>query len=714
MPQPEEQQQSETGNTVSGGAGQVVQAHSIAGGVHVHTPQLALPSPRQLPPAPTHFTGRVAALAKLDILLGDEELRRTSNVAVSVIAGTAGIGKTSLAVTWAHRVQDQFPDGQLYINLRGYDPSPPLSTDRVLETFLRALGQAAERIPPDTGAMAALYRSILAGRRILVVLDNAATPDQVRPLLPSDPGCAVLVTSRSRLSGLVARDGAHRLSLDLLAPSEAIELLRDVVGSDRTEGQSHAISQIARQCSYLPLALRVAAERVAARPQWAWGDLVRQLTAEHRRLDTLAADDDEATAVRTVFSWSYNALGTGAARLFCLLGLHPGADISIDAAAALADSGPEETRQLLNTLVAVHLLTENDRDRFHFHDLLRSYAAEKAVISESRDQCVAAVQRLFEWYLHTTHAALFAFYPQHPVIPIAPRSLECNPLNFENREQARTWFAAEHVNLMAIVRHAPTVGQHIVGWQLPNALDCYLADGYHMKDRLTVHRLGLAAAEHLGDRMGQIWACLCLGETYQETRRFNESIAYLNRALDISLEIGYEFGEGCALGDLASTYNALGRHQESAELSRQALQIYQALHHRRNEANSLVKLGNALRGMGQINESRPLLQRAFDIFGEIGASGAQAWTCRSLARVDRDQGKHSEAVGHLQWAAAHYREAQGYHSYAETLKELGELLSDIDRLDEARVAWHQALAIMAELDQEQAIQLQGLLEALDS
>ncbi|MDQ3886766.1 MAG: NB-ARC domain-containing protein, partial [Actinomycetota bacterium] len=271
--------------------------------------------PRQLPVDVRHFTGRVAELAKLDILLAQDDTARPAAMVISAVAGTAGVGKTALVVHWAHRVRDCFPDGQLFMNLRGYGPDSPMTAERALEGFLRALNVPVEQIPAGLEARAALYRSLLDGRRVLIVLDNASSAEQVRPLLPGSPSCRVVITSRSRLSGLIARDGASRVTMDLLPPAEAIALLRDVIGDNRVAAESEAAAELAKRCAYLPLALRIAAERAVTHPHVPLTDLTDELAVEHDRLDLFAADEeeDEATALRAVFSWSYRALPAEAA-----------------------------------------------------------------------------------------------------------------------------------------------------------------------------------------------------------------------------------------------------------------------------------------------------------------------------------------------------------------------------------------------------------------
>lgn len=701
------------GNEMAGAAGQVVQARDITGDVNVHyTGPPPFPPLRQLPPAAAHFTGRDVELSRLDALLGSET-QRPPTVAVMVITGTAGIGKTSLAVRWAHSAQDRFPDGQLYVNLRGFDPNPPVTAQQALGFCLRALGVPDERLPQDLDAMAGMYRSALAGRRVLVVLDNAATPEQVRPLLPSDSSCAVLVTSRSRMSGLVARDGAHRITLDVLTPAEAASLLRDIIGHDRTDTEPDTTAQLARQCVYLPLALRVAAERAVVRPHLSIGDLVKELTVEHKCLDVLTADDDEATAIRTVFSWSYSALPPDAARVFRLLAANPGPDISLDAVAALTGATPADTRQPVDMLVGVHLLAASGPDRFQLHDLLHAYAAERAAIDESDTQRDAATRRLFVWYLHTAHAALFAFYPQHPDIPIDRVSPECQPLSFADRDRARTWFAKEHANLMAVIRRAPAAGQHTVGWQLPNAVDCYLGDYYHVADRIAVHQLGLAIVQELDHQLGQRWAYVHLGEALQHARRYDEAIVAHQRGLEVARNADDAFGVACALGDLASSYIKLGRYQEAVDHSQQALSIYRALGHERNEGISLLHLGNAFRGMGELDQALVHLHRGLDIFNKIGALGLQATSLWSLGGVYHQQAKNEDAVNHLKLAAALNRKQHMDHNHAETLTDLGTILMEMGQPRAASEAWHEAIALLTDLDPDQATRVQDLLDALD-
>jgi tetratricopeptide (TPR) repeat protein len=701
-----------TRNALSGSADNVVQAREIQGGVHVHQPRASsLPAPRQLPADVTFFTGRDAELGRLDALLDRGE---PAAVVISAIAGTGGMGKTSLAVHWAHRVRERFPDGELYVNLRGYDPGPPVTPDQALDGFLRALDVPAEKIPHDVDAQAGLYRSLLAGRRMVVVLDNAATPDQVRPLLPGSPTCVVIVTSRNRLSGLVARDGAQRLTLDVLPPEDAVTLLRSAIGPDRVDTEPEAAAEMARHCDYLPLALRIAAERAAARTHLKLADLAEELAVEHDRLDVLTADDDEATGVRTVFSWSYHTLAPEAARVFRLLGLHPGPDVGVASAAALAGSTTTSVRRQLDALTSAHLLTETRRDRYQFHDLLRAYATERASLDESPDDCASATHRVLAWYLHTAHAALYALYPQHPEIPLDPLTVACQPLTFTHRDQALQWFDAEHANLMATIRLAADVGQHTIAWQLPNAMDAFLNLRYRPDDLITVHQLGLAAATHIHDQRGEGWALGHLSEGYLWLGRFEEAFPLTLRHLSVRREIGDRWGEGTALGILGDIHLHFVRLEEAADHYQRSLIIYREVNHRRNEALSLIALGKLARVQQHSEQAISYSRDGLAIYREINDKGSEAWALRTLGLAYLDLRQFNEAADHFQQALTIDRELSDQHAAAQSLHCLGEALWDMNRLSEARESWLEALSIFDDLGAPEATQVRACLETLDA
>jgi DNA-binding SARP family transcriptional activator len=368
--------------------------------------------PRELPTRVRHFTGRTDELAALTGLL-DQGGEAPAAVLITAIGGTAGVGKTALAVHWAHQVAARFPDGQLYVNLRGYDPNPPVRATDALAGFLRSLGVAGQDIPPEEDQRAARYRSILSRRQMLVLLDNAGSVEQVRPLLPGTPGCAVIVTSRDALAGLAAREGAIRLGLGPLPLADAIGLLRTLT-RERTHAEPDAVAELAVQCCRLPLALRVAAELAATRPHVPLAELVGELADQQQRLDLLDAGGDPQTAVRTVFSWSYQHLDADVARTFRLLGLHPGPDFEPYAAAALSGTTVNLARRMVDVMARAQLIQPMSPGRYGMHDLLRAYARELAAAHDGQGGQQAALARLFDYYLHTASIAMDSLYSGEP------------------------------------------------------------------------------------------------------------------------------------------------------------------------------------------------------------------------------------------------------------------------------------------------------------
>jgi transcriptional regulator with XRE-family HTH domain len=430
--------------------------------------------PRQLPIAIRHLAGRADQLKILDGLLdrfdGTEGTADTGGTAlISAISGTAGVGKTALAVHWAHRVAERFPDGQLYVNLRGFDPSgAPVEPAEAIRGFLDAFGTSAGRIPGGPDAQAALYRSLLAGRRMLIILDNARDEAQVRPLLPGSAPCLVVVTSRRQLAGLAATECAQLLNLDVLTHAEAHEMLSRRLGPELVEGESAAVSELISLCARLPLALAIAAARHAARPSRPLQALVEELRPAQDRLTVLDATDvaDAVTSARAVFSWSYQSLTQPAARMFRLLAVHPGPDITAAAAASVAGVRQERARQVLTELVLANLLAEHGDGRYTCHDLLRAYAAEQASTSDSDADRKAAMHRMLDHYLHTAFGAAKlldqvdpAARPPAPVPGVVPEELA-------DRGAAYAWFEAERPVLSAAISQAARHGFDGHAWHL--------------------------------------------------------------------------------------------------------------------------------------------------------------------------------------------------------------------------------------------------------
>ena len=407
--------------------------------------------PRQLPAAVPDFTGRAAELAALDAVLDAAGPGRPARVAVAVIDGPPGVGKTALAVRWAQKAAVGFPDGQLYVNLRGFgSPEEVVPAGTAVRRFLHALGMPAAGIPADLESQAGLYRSLLAGKRVLIVADNARDPGQVRPLLPGSPGCAVLVTSRNRLIGLAA-EGARMITLDVLADGEARELLARRIGAGRAEVEPDAVGELARLCGWLPLALAVPAARAAVRPATPLAAVAAGLEGAASRLEALTTGDP-VTDVRTVFSWSCQHLGDGSARLFRLLGIHPGPDLTAPAAAALLDAGQDGGRAALDALVMASLAVEHVPGRYSLHDLLRAYAAEQAAAHEPAAGREAVIQRMLGYYLHTSHTAALLLNPHRvPAVALPAPCPGVAPERLDDHQQALAWFEAEHQVLFGCV-----------------------------------------------------------------------------------------------------------------------------------------------------------------------------------------------------------------------------------------------------------------------
>lgn len=682
-----------------------VHACNVYGDLHLHQ-AAAEPAPdalavlRQLPVDVAHFTGRIGELAMLDdVLLTEENAARPTAMVIAAVAGTAGVGKTALVVHWAHRVRHRFPDGQLFVNLRGYDPGPPMTAEQALEEFLRAMGVPAERIPAGVAARAALYRSLLDGRRMLIVLDNAASAEQVRPLLPGSPTCRVVVTSRSRLSGLIAREGASRVTLDLLSPTEAIALLGDVVGAERVAAERAAAGELASRCAYLPLALRIAAERAVTRPHVTLADLAEELAVERDRLDLLAAADeeDEATAVRAVFSWSYHALPAEAARAFRLLGLHVGPDLSVPAASALLDITHGRARRWLDTLVGTNLLEETHRSRYRFHDLLRVYAAERAQAEETDQDRDAAVRRVLTWYLHTADAAGRMLNPLRRRIPLAPPEAACVPLAFTTHDQALDWCEAERANLVAVTRRAAETGEHVIAWRLPVALWDFFNLRKHWADWITTHHIGLTAAQHLRDRRGEGWIWGGLGMAYLYLRQYQEALDHYQKALPIGREIDDPWCEAIGLLGLGAAYLHLGQYEEALDYSEQGLRICQEIDDPWSHTLALIQIGGVHRKLQRFEDAIDYFQRALTVAGPVQDYAGEAQTLYSLGLTYRDLQRFEDALTYFRQAHTTHRKIRDRWGEAQALRHIGDTLQDLNQVEVAIDYWRQALPIFEDL-----------------
>ena len=714
-----------------------------------------LPPPRQLPPSPSGFVGREGELAQLDALLSPPGRRRPRPVVIAAIHGMAGVGKTALAIHWGHRIARRFPDGQLYTDLRGRSPRAAMTMGEALGRSLRALGIPDQQIPLDEEEQAALYRSLLAGRRVLVVLDNAATPEQVRLLLPGSASCMVVVTSRSLLPGLVARDGAQRINLEVLPAAQAVALLAQSVGAARVDAELDAAERLARLCGRLPLALRIAAERVASHPRSALADLVSELTDAHDRLDLLSAGDDDAAAVRAVFSWSYRTLSPDAARVFRLMGLLAGPDVSTQAVAALIGSDTAMARRLLDVLARMYLIQETLGDRYRLHDLLRLYAAERAVAEDTDEDRGRARRRVLDWYLHTADAASSAITPQQGRrVPLDEAEGYCAPLTFSTHMQAVGWYETERANLMASIRLAAETGQHGVAWKLPATLVNFFALRKSWNDWISSHQIGLAAARHIGDRYGEAWILSSLGYAHRDLRRPEEAISYCQQALAVLREIGEQLGQAYALIILGLAHGDLRRFEEAISYCHQALAIFREIGDRRGQATCLVSMSAILRGLRRARGGHQLLPpgtchpprigdrwgqglaletsalanmdlfrfeeaigtcgQALSVHRDIGNRHGEGDTLNTLSTACRGMRRFREAIDYSHQALSIAREIGDRRGEGITLTNLGAALRDAGQKDAARRCWREALTILDGLGSPKAGEVRALLEKLDA
>ncbi|MFS8104306.1 tetratricopeptide repeat protein [Lentzea alba] len=639
--------------------------------------------PRQLPAPPRSFAGRARELEVLDA------------VAVSpvVVSGTAGVGKTALAVHWAHRAAARFPHGQLYVNLRGFDPSGAvMAPGEAIRAFLDALGIDPQRIPASLDAQACLYRSVLADKRVLIVLDNARDADQVRPLLPGSPGCQVVVTSRNRLAGLVATEGAHPLALGLLSTVEARGLLADRLGADRL--RPGASAEIITRCAGLPLALTIVAARIACS-----SFPLEAIAAELREgLDPFDGGDS-ATDVRAVFSWSYQALCPAAARLFRLLGLHPGPDVSVTAAAALAGTTPSALRPWLAELTRAHLLTEHLPGRFVFHDLLRVYATEQAHHHDTDDERHAATVRLFDHYVHTAYLATRLLSPTRDVITPPRPGSGVQPEKLGDFTEALDWFTAEHHVLLAAVEHAAHTGLDVHTRHLAWALAEFLERRGHWSDLVAVGHAALASAVRLEDALAQSHAHRYLARAATQLDRLDDAEMHLQRGLDVALEPA---GQARAHRELAYVCERQGHHGQALHHARQAMELYGTAGHRRGQAGALSAVGWYQALLGDLEQALTSCQAALALLEKLDDLDGQASTWDSLGYIHLHRGHHADAIACYQRSLEMFRTLGDRYWTADVLVHLGDSHLASDDGVAARVAWQEALGILEDLDHPDA------------
>ncbi|HEY6309330.1 MAG TPA: BTAD domain-containing putative transcriptional regulator, partial [Streptosporangiaceae bacterium] len=511
-----------------------------------------VPVPAQLPLDAPGFSGRREELAVLHAMLPALRPAATQDqVPVVIVSGTAGVGKTALAIHFGRQVAKRFPDGQLYVNLRGRDPrQPSMEPAEALGYLVNALGIPSSRIPVPLDERAALFRSLVDGKRVLIVLDNASNAAQVRPLLPGSPGCLVVVTSRNQMAGLVAAEGAALVELDVLSDAEAHEMLARRLGQDRVAAEAAAADEIIEACARLPLALSVAVGRAGSgRSRRLLAELATELRDARSRLDALE-DDDVATDMRAVLSWSYDQLSPAAARMFRLLGLHPGSDISLSAAASLAGIPRAEAGAALRELVRTHMVTEYVSGRFTFHDLLRVYAADQAERLDAAPERDAAMHRVLDHYLHTATSASQRFSPFRSPLRLAPPEPGVLPADMADKDQAMAWFDAEIQVLNALIGYASANGFDSHAWQIPWTLGPFFHRRGRWRNYAASQRTALEAARRLDDPVALAHAHYLLGHAQSQMGDYDAADPNFREALDLFRELGDRANEAVVLNGL--------------------------------------------------------------------------------------------------------------------------------------------------------------------
>ena len=679
--------------------------------------------PRQLPAVSRRFVGRKDVLRLLDELLespdsegdsGDGDTFDDSAVTIVTLIGSGGIGKTTLALRWAHHAQDRFPDGQLYVNLRGFDPTdPPVPPDAAVRGFLYAFEVAPERMPTTMDAQSALYRSLVADRRMLVLLDNGRDVDQVRPLLPGTGKCFVLVTSRNRLDGLLVREGARSISLQLLDADEAYELMIRYIGARRVAAETDAVQALIAHCHGLPLALAIVAARAMTYPDIPLAALVRDLTRESdllRSFDRGGAD----TGVEAAFSWSYRSLRPAAARTFRLCGLHPGPDVTVEALAALTAEPQPVTADAVAELATANFLEEYRPGRFRLHDLLQAYAAKRAKVQETESERRAALERVLDYYLHSAFAADGQLYPYRHPIHLDPPAAGVLPRAFIDATEAMAWFHDEIATLLALTKYTAANGWDTHAWQLPWAFATFLhrQGGWH--DYAVSQEQGLAAAYRTGDPVAIARCERNVGRPYTLLGRADEAAEHYTLSLRMCRDLGDSIGEALCEDALTWLWGRYHRYADAIEHAKRALTIYTRIDNSSGRARALNYIGWNQGRLGNYTEVLEPCTEALSLFRSAGNEVGEADTLDSIGYAYAHLGRYDEAVASYAASVKLWRALGDQYNAADLLSRLGDFHQSRGNLEGARTAWTEALGIFTELNHPDATVVQAKLEELDT
>ncbi|GAA4530062.1 AfsR/SARP family transcriptional regulator [Amycolatopsis samaneae] len=663
--------------------------------------------PRQLPFDVASFAGRDAELAALDGFLGAGR----EDGGIVVIEGTAGVGKTSLAVHWSHRVADRFPGGQLFLDLRGHSAETPVTLQAALAGFLRAVGVSPESLPSTVEERSALLRSRLAGSRTLLLLDNARDAEQVRPLLPG-PGNLVVVTSRNQLRGLVARAGARRIALGSFGHRDTVALLAGSVGRARLDAEPLAVAELAELCGGLPLALALAGERASRFSGMSLAGIVDELRDQRLRLDALRDPQDAGTDLRAAFSWSYKALRPAAARLFRLLGLHPGLTVSLHSAAALAGTGLREARDLVDQLAAAHLLNQPRADRYQFHDLLRVYAAELVEAETPEEERTSALRRLLDRYLATVAEANELVRPDLLTEDIELEPVGGEGVGFVDHEDTIAWYTAERQALVALVEIAARHGWPARAWKLAWLLRGFFAERHDREEWIATGQTAVEAARAAKDRLGLQYAANNLGSAYLRALQADKALEALEEGKKASEETGGSALTVAILSNLSGAYFVRAEYTDAEQYALEAVRLARERGQRTFVSHALLNVSAARIGLRDFDHAAEAAMAAFDAFTELSDRYHAALSLGNAAEALEGAGRYVEAEVHGLRALAELRELNADYGTIDVLITLGRIRHSTGRGAEAGRHWAEALAVCQRLGDPRAGDIEALLATL--
>jgi DNA-binding SARP family transcriptional activator/Tfp pilus assembly protein PilF len=674
--------------------------------VTVAEPGAELRTPRQLPHDIANFMGREGELAEL------QSLASIGRAAPTIVAidGAPGTGKTTLAVHWAHRIALRYPDIQLYLNLRGHSPGGPVTPAAATETLLRAIGVRSELIPPSVEERSALLRSSLAGREVLMLLDDARDSDQVRPLLPGTGSSLVIITSRNQLRGLSIRDGAHRVTLQRMPQDQAVDLLAAAIGPERVAAERAAAARLVALCDHLPLALAIVAERAHRAATLA--EVVAAL--EQARLDNLGTgEDDPHTDLRAALSWSYRALHEDAAAMFRKLGLHPASDIGLETAAALADLPAAVAKAALDQLVSAHLVEQRRPNRYELHDLIRLYATEAAHNQESAEDRETAVRRVLDWYLYAAVCADEQLSPHRRRDFLEPyQRPRMQPPALAGPLEAEHWFEQEYDCLRVVTAWAAANGWAPYTWRIALSMNTFVDRAIPWREGLEFCQSAVRAAESAGEPVGRAYALNSLGSVHSNAGEIDMAKTYFERARALFHELSHDRGEAMSMGNIGLAYGSLGLHEEARRYATMALELCAKLNYPRGTAQNLDNLGLALTVSGQYERAVECHEQAHTINREIGDAASEATNLHHLACAYAGLGDVPRATRAFRTAVSIYRNLGGRRWEATVLIDFGKMLGGAGLSALARATLESALGTMRDLGDPRAQDIQAELAKL--